>query len=154
MSGRIYLASSWRNARYLEVLGALRGAGHDVYDFRAPRPGDRGFHWTDVWKDIKDAGEGDWRTARGVQLIEMLEHPIAKAGFQSDMDALRAADITVLVLPCGRSAHLELGYAVGAGKPTAVLLDDTSEPELMYRMVTALVPTINDLLSWLWLAER
>ena len=37
------------------------------------------------------------------------------------MDALLEADACVLVLPCGASAHLEFGYAVGAEKLTAVL---------------------------------
>jgi nucleoside 2-deoxyribosyltransferase len=50
------------------------------------------------------------------------------------MDALNAADVTVLVLPCGRSAHLEAGYTAGQGKPVVILLDQTFEPELMYKM--------------------
>lgn len=69
----------------------------------------------------------------------MLRHPAAKAGF--------AADITVLVLPCGRSAHLELGWATGQGQRTIVLLDDPmTEPELMYLMNTELVTTLDELL--------
>ena len=51
-----------------------------------------------------------------------------------------------VVLPCGRSAHLELGHAVGRGKKTAVLLTD-GEPELMYRMVDHLVVSVDELLS-------
>lgn len=63
----------------------------------------------------------------------MLTSPLARAGFESDWAALRAADTTVLVLPCGRSAHLELGVACGMKQRTIVLLDDpVSEPELMY----------------------
>ena len=29
----IYVASSWRNTYYPEVVQALRDAGHEVYDF-------------------------------------------------------------------------------------------------------------------------
>ena len=43
------------------------------------------------------------------------------------------ADAFVLLMPCGRSAHLEAGWAIGAGKPTAILLS-AGEPELMYKM--------------------
>ena len=43
------------------------------------------------------------------------------------------ADTGVLVMPCGRSAHLEAGYFVGAGKRLIILIND-SEPELMYKM--------------------
>lgn len=45
MKRHIYLASSWRNAQYQQVLELLRAAGHEVYDFRNPTPGERGFSW-------------------------------------------------------------------------------------------------------------
>ena len=31
---KVYVASSWNNEVYPEVVKALRRAGHDVYDFR------------------------------------------------------------------------------------------------------------------------
>ena len=62
---------------------------------------------------------------------------------------MNRADTFVLVLPCGKSAHLELGWAVGAGKRTAILLEDPVEPELMYRMVDHLAPNMQALLDWL-----
>jgi hypothetical protein len=36
---------------------------------------------------------------------------------------------------------LELGWFVGQGRKTAVLLDDPCTPELMYRMVDFIAPT-------------
>lgn len=65
----------------------------------------------------------------------LLNAPAARRGFARDMAAIRTTDTLVLVLPCGRSAHLELGLAVGLGKKTVVLLDDPCQPELMYRAV-------------------
>ena len=50
---KIYLASSWRNAEQPELVALLRGAGHDVYDFRNP-PGKSGFQWGEIstrWQD-------------------------------------------------------------------------------------------------------
>ena len=44
----IYVASSWRNPYYPEVVKRLKAEGHDVYDFRNPPHGGTGFHWTDV----------------------------------------------------------------------------------------------------------
>lgn len=81
--------------------------------------------------------------------LRMIEHPRAIEGFDADFAAMQTADTFVLVLPCGKSAHLELGWAVGAGKRTAVLLEDPIEPELMYRMVDFLAPSLFDLLGWL-----
>ena len=63
------------------------------------------------------------------------------------MTALDACEACVLVLPCGRSAHLELGHASGAGKRTIVLLAEGCEPELMYRMCSALCATVDEVLA-------
>jgi hypothetical protein len=135
----VYVASSWRNRIQPSVVSALRGAGHDVYDFRHPRPGDDGFHWSAI-----DPAWQDWTPER---FRAALEHPIAQSGFGSDMDALRACDACVLVLPCGRSAHLELGWAAGAGKRTLVLFTQRDEPELMYRMLDGICVSVEEVIA-------
>ena len=123
---KIYVASSWRNHFHPEVVEHLRYDGHEVYDFKNPCPGNTGFNWREI--------DPDWETWTKEEYREALDDPIAKAGFASDFDAMKWADTFVLVLPCGRSAHLELGWACGAGKQTLILLDDM-EPELMTKMV-------------------
>lgn len=125
MGLKIYVASSWRNTMQQGVVHTLRAAGYEVYDFKNPAPGDDGFHWSEI--------EGGWKGWDAEKFKAALDHPIAVSGFDRDMDALRACDVCVLVMPCGRSAHLEAGFAVGAGKPTLVILEN-GEPELMYRM--------------------
>lgn len=89
----------------------------------------------------------DWEEVG--EYLRMVEHPRAVEGFDSDFGAMQKADTFVLVLPCGKSAHLELGWAVGAGKRTAILLEDPVEPELMYRMVDHLAPSLFSLLGWI-----
>lgn len=140
MSVRIYVASSWRNARQPAVVAALREAGHEVYDFRHPSPGNDGFHWSDV--------DPDWRNWDGERFTNALNHPVAVAGYGLDKAALDWCQACVLVLPSGRSAHLEAGYAIGQGKPTAILLEEKQEPELMYKLTDILVPNVNSLLAW------
>lgn len=80
--------------------------------------------------------------------LDMIAHPRAIEGFEADFGARQRADTIVMILPCGKSAHLELGWACGAGKRTAILLEDPVEPELMYRMVDHFATTIDDLISW------
>lgn len=145
---RIYVASSWRNQRQPTVVHALREDGHDVYDFRHPSGADDGFHWSQVYGRPGDAAE--WTD--GVEAYEMvrgLGHPLAENGFALDMDAMKGCGTCVLVLPCGRSAHLELGWFVGQGRTTAILLDDPCQPELMYKMVDYMTPSLRNLLGWL-----
>jgi hypothetical protein len=48
---------------------------------------------------------------------------------------MEKADTFVFVLPWGKSVHLEPGWAVGAGKRKAILLEDRVERELTYKMV-------------------
>lgn len=135
---RIYVASNWRNVHQPGVVEQLRAAGHEVYDYKDPTSA---FNWREVADPAALKNPKKFRD-------QVLRHPIAKAGFSHDMAALRAADATVLVLPCGRSAHLELGWATGAGQKTFVLLDDpVSEPELMYLMCSALCVDMGDLLA-------
>lgn len=100
----------------------------------------------DQWHGIPGKGS-DWEPVD--RFIEMVNHPRAIDGFISDFTAVKAADAFVMVLPCGKSAHLELGWAVGAGKRTAILLEDPVEPELMYRMVDHLATSLDDLLAWI-----
>jgi len=145
----VYVASSWRNPFQPAVCAALSAAGVDHYDFRNP-PDGTGFSW----REVKSAdahgipGKGtDWEDVD--EYLRMVSHPRALAGFSADFAAMQRADAFVLVLPCGKSAHLELGWAVGAGKRTAILLEEPVEPELMYRMVDHLAPDVLDLLGWL-----
>jgi hypothetical protein len=138
---RIYLASSWRNPQQPAVVQALRDVGHHVYDFRHPAPGDEGFAWSKI--------DPAWQSWTPAQYQAALQHPLAQVGFAQDKLALQMADVTVLVLPCGRSSHLELGYAAGLGQRTAVLMLEPCEAELMYLLVDRLCLTLDELLAFL-----
>ena len=131
------MASSWRNIVQPDVVRILIEAGHEVYDFRNPNKKEPGFHWSDI--------DSDWEQWSSEKLIDGLEHPLASKGFTTDMEGLDWADAVVMVMPCGRSSHLELGYAVGKKKRTVILLSQ-SEPELMYKMADYLVTEIDQML--------
>lgn len=110
-----------------------------MYDFRNP-PNRTGFAWDQV------GGRGSQSIPPALYLA-MISHPIADAGFQSDYEAMQWADTFVLLLPCGRSAHLELGWAIGAGKRTVVFLDNPVTPELMYKLADEIVTSGSQLLK-------
>lgn len=57
---KLYIASSWRNTYYPEVVGRLREEGFEVYDFRNPPSGDPGFKWHFVGEDWME-----WSPAQG-----------------------------------------------------------------------------------------
>ena len=138
---KVYVASSWRNADQPRIIELVRGAGHQIYDFRNPSADDTGFHWSHI--DLA------WQSWSLIAYIRRLtNHPLAARGYRNDIDALNWCDTCVLLLPCGRSAHLEAGYAAGQGKRLIIYLSrDRFEPELMYLMSDGLVTSDGALLD-------
>jgi hypothetical protein len=120
---KIYAATSWRNPHHEKIVALLREE-HRVYDFRHPSVDgpigapEEGFSWREI--------DPNWKNWTREQYREALKHAVSQQGYRSDSQAMIWADACVITLPCGRSAHLEAGWMMGRGKPTAVYL-----PELM-----------------------
>lgn len=134
----VYVASSWRNTFQPEVVAALRQDGFEVYDFKD----EEGFHWTEV--------DPDWQHWPDdiTKYLDGLKHPCAERGFARDMNALKRADFCVMVMPCGMSASLETGWAIGAGKPTAIYVPGLREPDLMVKMAATITSDLDELRRW------
>lgn len=132
---KVYVASSWRNQRLTSVVQAIRDAGHEVYDFRENDAFD--------WKQL-DPNFESWTPE---QYLKNVRHPAAVAAFQRDITALNEAEACVLVAPCGRSSHLELGIAIGIGLRTIVLLAEGERPELSYCAATHVALSVDEMLK-------
>lgn len=132
----VYVASSWRNPQLADVIFRIIKAGHQVYDFRNE---ETHFHWSEL-----DGRWYDWSVRD--YLFALDREPAVKA-FKSDFDALKWADICVLVTPCGASSHLEAGYFIGKGKTCLILLDKKFQPELMYQMATKICQSIDQVIG-------
>lgn len=135
----IYLASSWRNLYQPGILTILRMAGHKVYDFRNPTPTYKGFSWGQI--------DANWHTWTPDQYRNALDHRIAREGFKYDIDALNECDTCILLLPSGRSASWEFGYACGKGKEGVVIMLEKCEPELMY-LGNKILTTMEEIMEW------
>lgn len=125
---KIYVASSWRNGYQQGIVEYLRANNNDVYDFRNPTEGDHGFHWSEIDKN--------WEKWSVEEYQQALKHKVAVNGYSKDFNAMQWADICVLVLPCGRSAHTEAGWFAGQNKAVYVIMPQELEPELMYKIYT------------------
>lgn len=136
---KLYITSSWRNANYPEVVRRLRKQGFDVYDFRNPPSGAPSFKWHLV-------GE-DWQEWSPEQYRDKLNHPLAERQFTNDIEAIRSCDACVLVLPCSCSAHTEAGWFAGAGKPVVAYIPEKVEPELMYKLFTAVCCSLDEVVN-------
>ena len=132
---KIYVASSWKNPRHKAVVNALRDPGAWVYDYRESNSC---FHWEDI-----DPNYEKWSPA---EYLAALTTTDASNAFWRDMSALAAADAVVGLDPLGVSSALELGWAVGHGKPVVLLVEDIVKPELMAKMIPFRVCQLEELI--------
>lgn len=134
---RIYVASSWRLGREVLALGKqLRGWGHDVFMFC--EEGDGHF--------VFDARNWQGRNLTDYTARQMWLEPAAQEAYRSDKAGLDWADTVVLLLPSGRSAHLEAGYGVGQGKDLYVIGEPVrGEFDIMYGFAKAVCETTDEL---------
>ena len=78
--------------------------------------------------------------------MQLLNSPIAAQGYLTDLRGMTWCDTCLLFMPCGRSAHLELGWCAGRGKRTIILLAD-GEPELMALMADHICVSIDEVVD-------
>lgn len=134
----VYLASSWKNPSYPSLAAALkRKPGIQLYDFQNPWDKGAAFNWEQI--------DENWENWNVPAFREALNHPVAKRGFESDFGAMKWADVGILAMPCGRSAHMEAGYFIGAGKSLLIWLPEKTRPELSYSMATAICSNYDEL---------
>ena len=136
---KIYVASSWRNTYQPAIVVALRQAGHEVYDFRNPALGDHGFHWSQI--------DSNWKSWSPDAYRQALSNHIAESGFSKDKAAMDWCEVVVLVLPSGRSSHVEAAHEKGRGKRVLVYIPEAVDPELMYKLFDGIVTTEPELLK-------
>lgn len=100
----IYLIGSLRNPEIPGLGHSLRDEGWDVFDdwFAAGPEAD------DYWQK--------YETEKGSTYGEALEGWAAEHVFAFDKHHLLRSDIGLLVLPTGKSGHLEMGWMLGQGK--------------------------------------
>ena len=127
---KLYIASSWKNAAACAKLAVfLRQLGHEVDCFSEPRPGRGVFCYSELTDVLAD-----------LDAINFLRAPRVQRAFLEDLRWLDWAEGVVLYLPCGRSAHLEAGYAVGQGKRLVIYGEfRKGEFDVMYGFAHALV---------------
>lgn len=133
----VYLIGSLENAEIPNIAKELRAANYSVFDdwFAAGPDADK------KWREYEEK--------RGRKYKAALEGAAACNVFQFDHRHLSAADIAVLALPAGKSGHLELGWALGQGKPGFILLDRSAPPkwDVMYKFATGVAEDMDDLLT-------
>ncbi len=138
---KIYIASSWKNEIELkQIAQILRNKGHMVDLFCETTNSRTAFHWSCFVEKEEDLIKYD-----ATSFIK--EEKVQKA-FIQDKAWLDWAECCILVLPSGRSAHLEAGYAKGQGKKLYILGGfEKGEFDVMYGFADILTDNINDIIQ-------
>lgn len=114
---KIFIGGSLRNPNIPVIASEIRKTLPDATVF-------------DDWFSGGPEADDCWRTYekdRGHDLAQAVKGPAAQNIFQYDRRHILESDAYVLVLPAGRSGHLELGFAVGSGLRGYILMDE--EPD-------------------------
>jgi hypothetical protein len=82
-------------------------------------------------------------------MLDFIKDARVQKAFHFDRKMIEWADTLVLVLPAGKSAHLEAGYAKGLGKKLYIIGDfPPGEFDVMYGFADALIKT-DEIDAWL-----
>ena len=139
MNKRAYLIGSLRNPNVPVVANYLRS--------------EHGLNIFDDWYAAGPEADDKWMAyekGRGRDFSSALAGAAAQHVFAFDRENIGASQAAVLVLPAGKSGHLELGWAAGMGKLTAILLE--GEPErydVMYNFADLITNDLSALGKWL-----
>lgn len=132
----LYIIGSLRNPVVPDIANAFQALGIDTFSdwFGAGERAD------DAWREHEQK--------RGRNYLQALKGYGARHVFEFDKYHLERCDAAVLVLPAGKSGHLELGYAAGRGKPTYILLPEEPERwDVMYQFATGVYDKMEPLLQ-------
>lgn len=138
---KIYVASSWKNVELVRVVANfLRNQGFEVDDFTDDSRGRYVFHYSEIG-NLED-----------LDPITFLYDPRAQRAFQEDKKWIDWADVVIMLMPAGKSSHLEAGYAKGAGKIVIIYWHNGApkgEFDVMYGFADLLSEDIVEVIGFL-----
>ena len=134
----IYIGGALANPDIVRLTKVLLDAGHVAFsEWYTP-----GKEADVLWRDYELALGFDYRAA--------LARPAAKNTFNFDRSHIDLCDVFIMVLPCGKSAHLELGYAIGKGKTGIIYMPEQPDRwDVMYGFANGIVYNDAELFEFL-----
>lgn len=124
---KLYIIGALKNRSIIPLANEIRELGFDVFD---------------DWISPGETADEKWQEyekKRGRSYEEAIAGHHAETVFRYDLGHLDSAEIVVMVLPCGKSGHLEFGWAVGQGKTGFILFEkEPDRYDIMYKFADGL----------------
>lgn len=130
-----FVSGRWRNRdNVIGLAQSIRAKGYSVYCFLEAA---HSIHRVanDPEQDMQTFEELDWRT-----------DPYVKEVFDADMNGQKNSDVFVMLLPAGKSCHIEAGASYGMGKK-CILIGEQKEAESLYLIFQESYATVDDFLA-------
>ncbi|PIW36596.1 MAG: hypothetical protein COW24_04530 [Candidatus Kerfeldbacteria bacterium CG15_BIG_FIL_POST_REV_8_21_14_020_45_12] len=119
-----FIVARYRNKEQaIDLADRLRAAKKTVYCFAESEPSAQ---HVAVLDDDTEAAMAAFESIENWR-----EDPRVRDIFETDMEALRASDAVVVLMPVGKSGHIESGVAYGLGKQT-IMIGEQVETESLY----------------------
>ena len=139
MTYQYFVASRYRNKEIvLDLVRKLRENGKTVYCFiespaSTKHVGSVESNPEEVMKTFESIS--NWQNDKRVKEV-----------FETDMTALRNSENLILLLPAGKSAHVESGAAYGMNK-NCIVIGEQKETESLYLIFNEFYPDIDSFLE-------
>jgi hypothetical protein len=142
-----FIASRWRNKdTVLELTQKMRMKGKSVYCFI------EGDGSTYELKDAEQKYTPEDFMKKFESIPDWKNDPAVKEIFAVDMKALKNSEALILLLPAGKSAHMEAGIAYGMGKK-CIVIGEQKETESLYFIFSEFYESIDDFIITLIIAS-
>jgi hypothetical protein len=102
----------------------------------------------DKWPAAKLSDDPERLMAAFESIPAWREDPEVRRIFEQDMQGLKDSEKLVMLLPAGKSCHLEAGVAWGLGKE-CILIGEQKEAETLYLIFGAVYPTVDAFIAGL-----
>lgn len=109
----------------------------------------------DDWYSAGPEADDHWKAhqkLKGLSYKEALKGHAAKNVFAFDRRHLDRSTHAILVLPAGKSGHMEVTYAkYGVGAKTGILLEPNADPrwDVMYQFIDVILDSDEQVSEWL-----
>jgi len=130
-----FVSGRWRNRdNVLDLTQKIRAKGYRVYCFLEAAHSSHRVD-NDPEEDMQRFEKLDWRNDTYVKEV-----------FQNDMQSEKNSNTFVLLLPGGKSCHIEAGVAYGLGKK-CILIGEQKEAESLYLIFSENYSSVDEFLQ-------
>jgi hypothetical protein len=136
MKYQYFISSRWRNRdQVLSLASSLRKKGKSVYCFIEEKHNPGTIHDDPEQVMTKFEARKNWR-----------KDPFVKRIFKRDLTGIEASRCVIVLLPGGKSTHIEAGIAYGFGKKL-ILIGEQKETESLYFIFNEVYNTSDEFLK-------